>query len=141
VLTKCTPASSLYVSFYFILCSNFYLITNKQAVRNQALPIRTLTLYTHKFKGRSMGPIQHGSLKADCTLAPEIVPSFISRGAPHQAAQEASTSEGRKPNPQILPAPRNLLQVLGSFTCPEVGTWGRLFNFPSEGRHFEEFYI
>jgi hypothetical protein len=31
--------------------------------------------------------------------------------------------------------------LLGSFTCPKVGTWGRLFNFPSEGRHAEDFYI
>jgi hypothetical protein len=68
----------------------------------------------------------------DCTLAPEIVPSFISRGAPHQAAREASTSERRKLNTRILPAPRNLLQVLGSFTYPKVETWGRLFNFPSK---------
>jgi hypothetical protein len=79
---------------------------------------------------------------ADCTLAPpEVVPSFISRGAPHQAAREAFTSEGRKLNTQILPAPRNLPQMLGPFTCPKVGTWGRLFNFPSEGRHAEDFYI
>jgi hypothetical protein len=92
-------------------------------------------------KGRSAGPIQHCSLKADCTLALEIVPSFISRGAPHQAAREASTSEGTKLNTRILPAPRNLLQVLGSFTCPKVGTWGGLFNFPSEGRHAEDFCI
>jgi hypothetical protein len=94
-----------------------------------------------KVKDRSAGPIQHGSLKADCTLAPEIVPSFISRGVSHQAAREASTSEGRKLNIRILPAPRNLLQVLDSFTCPKVGTWGRLFNFPSEGRHAEDFYF
>jgi hypothetical protein len=94
-----------------------------------------------KGKGRFAGPIQHCSLMADCTLAPEIVPSFISRGAPHQAAREASTSEGRKMNTRILPAPRNLLQVLGSFTCPKVGTGGRLFNFPSEGRHAKDFYI
>jgi hypothetical protein len=77
---------------------------------------------------------------ADCTLAPEIVPSFISRGVPHQVAREASTSDGRKLNTRILPAPRNLLRVVGSFTCPKVGTWGR-FNFPSERRHAEDFYI
>jgi hypothetical protein len=94
-----------------------------------------------KGKSRSAGPIQHGSLKAVSTLAPEIVPSFISRGAPHQAAREASTCEGRKLNTQILPAPRNLLQVLCSFTCPKFGARGRLFNFPSEGRHAEDFYI
>jgi hypothetical protein len=93
------------------------------------------------FKGSFAGPIQHCSLKADCTLAPKIVSSFISRGSPHQAAREASTSEGRKLNTRILPAPRNLPQALGSFTCPKVGTWGRLFNFPSEGRHAEDFYI
>jgi hypothetical protein len=94
-----------------------------------------------KSKGCSAGPIQHCSLKADCTLAPEIVPSFISRGAPHQAVRKDSTSKERKLNTRIFPAPRNLLQVLGSFTCPEVGTWGRLFNFPSEGRHAEDFYV
>jgi hypothetical protein len=74
-------------------------------------------------------------------LPPEIVPSFISIGAPHQAAREASNNEGRKLNTRILPASRNLLQVLGSLTCPKVGTWDRLFNFPSEGRHAEDFYI
>jgi hypothetical protein len=70
-----------------------------------------------------------------------IVPSFISRGTPHHAAREASISEGRKLNTQILPAARNELQLLGSFTCPKVGTWDRLFEFPSEGRHVEDFYI
>jgi hypothetical protein len=58
-----------------------------------------------------------------------IVPSFISRG------------EGRKLNIRILPAARNELQLLGSFTCPKVGTWGRLFDFPSEGRHADDFCI
>jgi hypothetical protein len=38
-----------------------------------------------------------------------------------------------------LLAIRNLLQLLGSFTCRKVGTWDRLFNFPSEGRHAEDF--
>jgi hypothetical protein len=31
--------------------------------------------------------------------------------------------------------------LLGSFTCPKVGTWDRLFDVPSEGRHAEDFYI
>jgi hypothetical protein len=39
----------------------------------------------------------------------------------------------------ILLANRNLLQLLGYFTCRKVGTWDRLFNFPSEGRHAEDF--
>jgi hypothetical protein len=94
-----------------------------------------------KTKGCFAGPIQHCSLKADCTLTPEIVPSFISRDAPHQAAREASISEGRKLNTRILPATHNLPQLLSSFTCPKVWTWGRLFNFPSKGRHAEDFYI
>jgi hypothetical protein len=94
-----------------------------------------------KGKGRFTGPIQQCDLKADCTLTPEIVTSFISRGAPYQAARETSTSEERKLNTRILPATRNLLQLLGSFTCPKVGTWGGLFDFPSEGRHAEDFYI
>jgi hypothetical protein len=70
-----------------------------------------------------------------------IVSSFISRGTPHHAAREASISKGRKLNIQILPAARNELQLQGSFTCPKVGTWDRLFDFPSEGRHAEDFYI
>jgi hypothetical protein len=68
-----------------------------------------------------------------------IVLSFISRGTPHHAAQEASICEGRKLYTGILPAARNELQLLGSFTCPKVGTWDRLFDFPSEGRHAEDF--
>jgi hypothetical protein len=46
---------------------------------------------------------------------PEIFPSFISRGAPHQAAREASTSEGRKLNERILLATRNFTAVAGFF--------------------------
>jgi hypothetical protein len=61
-----------------------------------------------------------------------IVPFFISRGTPHDATREASISEGMKLNIQILPAARNELQLLGSFTCPKVGTWDRLFDFPSK---------
>jgi hypothetical protein len=70
-----------------------------------------------------------------------IVPSFFSSGTPHHAAREVSISEGRKLNIRILPAAHNELQVLGSFTCPKVGTWDRLFDFLSEGRHAEDFYI
>jgi hypothetical protein len=70
-----------------------------------------------------------------------IVPSFIYRGTPHHAARETSISEGRKLNIRIFPAARNERQLLGSFTCPKVGTWDRLFDFPSEGRHAEDFYI
>jgi hypothetical protein len=86
-----------------------------------------------KGKGRFAGPIEHCSLKANCTLAPEIVPSFISRGALHQGAREACTSEGRKLNTRILP------EGVGFFTCPKFDTWGRLFNYPSEGSHAEDF--
>jgi hypothetical protein len=64
-----------------------------------------------------------------------IVPSFISRGTPRHAARETSISEGRKLNIRILPAARNEPQLLGSFTCPKVGTWARLFVFPSEFLH------
>jgi hypothetical protein len=94
-----------------------------------------------KLKVAFMGPIQHCGRMDDCTLTPEIVPSFISRGALHQAARETCTSEGRKLNTQILPATRNLPLLLGSFTCPKVGTYGRLFDFPFEGRHAEDFDV
>jgi hypothetical protein len=70
-----------------------------------------------------------------------IVPSFIFRGTPHHVVRETSISEGRKLNIRILPAARNEPQMLGSFTCPKFGTWDRLFDFPSEGRLAEDFYI
>jgi hypothetical protein len=71
----------------------------------------------------------------------EIVPSFISRGTPHHAARETSISEGKNLNIRILPAARNEPQLLGSFTCTKVGTRDRLFDFQSEGKHAEDFYI
>jgi hypothetical protein len=40
-------------------------------------------------------PISTAAMKAYCTLTPNGVPSFISRGAPHQAVWETSASEGR----------------------------------------------
>jgi hypothetical protein len=70
-----------------------------------------------------------------------IVPSFISRGTPQHVVREASISEGRKLYIRVFPAARNELQLLGSFTCPKVGTWDRLFDFPFEGRHAEDFYM
>jgi hypothetical protein len=39
----------------------------------------------------------------------------------------------------ILLTIRNLPQFLVSFTCRKVGTWNRLFIFPSGGRHAEDF--
>jgi hypothetical protein len=94
-----------------------------------------------KGKGRFAGPVQHCSLMADCTLAPEyFLPSSpealrSKRRERPLPAKEGSITQG------ILPASRNLMQALVSFTCPKVGTWGRLFNFPSEGTHAEDFYI
>jgi hypothetical protein len=74
-------------------------------------------------------------------LPPEIVPSSPEALCTKWRERPLLAKEGRKLDTRTLPAPRNLLQVLGSFTCPKVGTLGRLFNFPSEGRHAEDFYI
>jgi hypothetical protein len=48
-------------------------------------------------------------------------------------AKEGTVIEG------IWLATRNSPQLLGSFTCHKVGTWDRLFNLPSGGRHAEDF--
>jgi hypothetical protein len=79
-----------------------------------------------KVKVALRGLFSTAALKADCTLAPEIVPSFISRGAPHQAAREASTSEGRKLNTRILPAPRNFTAGAGFFYMPQIWDMGQI---------------
>jgi hypothetical protein len=75
-----------------------------------------------KGKGRFAGP----ALKADCTLAPEVVPFVISRGAPHQAAREVSISEGRKQNARILPTTRNFTAVVGVFDMPQSWDMGQI---------------
>jgi hypothetical protein len=91
-------------------------------------------------RGRLAGSFQHCSFKKLIVLLPLTWFPHSSPEAPsHQAAREPSTSEGRTFMEGILLAIRNLLQLLGSFTCRKVGTWGRLFNFPSEGRHAEDF--
>jgi hypothetical protein len=80
-----------------------------------------------KGKGRCCGA--HSALptlKADCTLAPEVVPSVISRGAPHQATREASISEGRKQNARILPTTRNFTAVVGVFDMPKSWDMGQI---------------
>jgi hypothetical protein len=80
-----------------------------------------------KGKGRCCGA--HSALpalKADCTLAHEVVPSVISRGAPHQAAREASISEGRKQNSRILPTTRNFTAVVGVFDMPQSWDMGQI---------------
>jgi hypothetical protein len=92
-------------------------------------------------KGRKAGVYSALQLEeADCTLTPWR--SFLIhlqrchhtkwRESP-LLAKEGTFIEG------ILLAIRNLLQLLGSFTCRKFGTWDRLFNFPSEGRHAEDF--
>jgi hypothetical protein len=77
--------------------------------------------------------------EADCTLTPwrsSLIHlhrrHHTKRRESHLLAKEGTFIEG------ILQAIRNLLQLLGSFTCRKVGTWDRLFNFPSEGRHAED---
>jgi hypothetical protein len=69
-----------------------------------------------------------------------MFPFVISRGTLHQPTREASISKGRNLN-EFSQQPVIWPQKLGSFTCPKFGTWGRLFDFPSEGRHAEDFYM
>jgi hypothetical protein len=60
---------------------------------------------------------------ADCTLVPpEVVPSIISRGAPHQAVREASTSEGRKLNThEFCQHPVIYCRCWGLLHAPKLG--------------------
>jgi hypothetical protein len=88
----------------------------------------------------SLGLLHLGLIERTSVPHIQIVPSVISRGASHHAAQEASISGGRKLHTRILPSARNELQLMGSFTCPKFGTWDRLFDFPSEARHAEDFF-
>jgi hypothetical protein len=55
-----------------------------------------------------------------------MVPSVISRGTPHEAAREASISEGRKLSERILPANRNELLIAWFFFMPQSWDMGQI---------------
>jgi hypothetical protein len=80
----------------------------------------------------SLGLLHLGLIERHSVPHIQIVPSVISRGAPHHAAREASINEGRKLHTRILPSARNKLQLMGSYTCPKVGTWDMLRIFSGE---------
>jgi hypothetical protein len=94
-----------------------------------------------RLKVAKRGFIQHCSLKKPIVLLPPDEVPLIHLQRRHHTkrrespllAKEETFIEG------ILLAILNLLQLQGSFTCRKVGTWDRLFNFPSEGRHAEDF--
>jgi hypothetical protein len=95
-----------------------------------------------KVKGRKAGFIQHCSSVYSRLFSHPSCSSFIHLQRRHHTKRRGSpliakegTFEG------IYLASRNSLQMRGSFTCRKVGTWDVLFNFPSEGRHAEDFYI
>ena len=73
-------------------------------------------------------------------LLPELVPSFISRGAAHTKRRERPLLAKEGTIPAIYPAIRNSRKLLGSLTCRKAGTWDRFFYFPSGRRHAEDFY-
>jgi hypothetical protein len=112
----------------------------------EPVPCRLFEMWWHtrkrlKVKGREAGVYSAQQLKeAHCTLTPWRS-SLIHLQRRHHTkrreipllAKKGTFIEG------ILLAIRNLLQLLGSFTWRKVGTWDRLFNFPSEGRHAEDF--
>jgi hypothetical protein len=92
-------------------------------------------------KGHEVGVYSALHLEAaDCTLTPWRS-SLIHLQRLHHTKRRESPLLAKKGtfNEGILLAIRNLLQLLGYFTCRKVGKWDRLFNFPSEGRHAEEF--
>ena len=90
--------------------------------------------WPHSKKGSLSGAFSALHPKADCTLTPKWVPSFISRGATHHTGAR-DLCYRRK---ELLPN-SEFTKVLGSFTCRKAGTWDRFFHFPSEGRHAEDY--
>ena len=72
---------------------------------------------------------------------PELVPSFISRGAAHTKRRERPLLAKEGTIPGIYLAIRNSRKLPVSLTCRKAGTWNRFFYFPSRGRHAEDFYI
>jgi hypothetical protein len=78
--------------------------------------------------------------ETDCTLTPWRSSLIHIQRRHHTKRRESPllTKEGTFIE-GILLAIRNLLQLLGSFTWRKGGAWDRLFNFPSEGRHAEDF--
>jgi hypothetical protein len=94
-----------------------------------------------KVKGREAGVYSALQLEeTDCTCTPWRS-LFIHLQRRHHTKRRESPllAKAKTFIEGILLTIRNLLQLLGSFTYRKVGTWDRLFNFPSEGRHAEDF--
>jgi len=73
-------------------------------------------------------------------ILPQLVPSFISRGATHHTDAQDLYQRRR----ELLPMNFASKSVIhenpqGSFTCRKAETWDILFYFPSERRHKEDF--
>jgi hypothetical protein len=74
----------------------------------------------------SLGLLHLGLINRPSVPHIQIVPSVISRGAPHHAAREVSVSEGRKLHTRIFPSAHNKLHLMGSFTCPQSWNMGQI---------------
>ena len=67
------------------------------------------------------------------------VPAFISRGARHNTDARDLYQRRRKLLPNFASKFEFYGNLLGFFTCRKAGTWDRVFYFPSEARHTEDF--
>ena len=77
-----------------------------------------------------MGLFQHCVRSALLYSYPQQVPAFISRGATHHTDAQDLYQRRR----ELLP-----MNFASKSVIHEAGTWDRLFYFPSEGRHTEDF--
>jgi hypothetical protein len=78
---------------------------------------------------------------ADCTVAPKwFLPSSPEALCTKRRERPLPAKEGSLTH-EFCQGPVIYCRRWVLCTYPKVGTWGRLFNFPSEGRHAEDFYI
>ena len=99
-----------------------------------------LTFFLKKrFKGRLAGRFQHCSRRLIVLLPPDEFLHSSPEAPRTTQTRETSASEGRNYYQGIYLANPEFTKVPGSFTCRKAGTWDRVFYFPSEGKHAEDY--
>ena len=88
--------------------------------------------FIKRFKGLLVGPFQHCIQRLIVLLPPNEFLHSSTEAPRTTQARETSASEGRNYYQGIQLANPEFTEIL-------AGTWDRLFHFPSEGRHAEDY--
>jgi hypothetical protein len=126
--------------FYVIVVEDIALCLNSKSITKcLKLPSKHNTS-VKRLKGRWAGSSTLKLFKFIVPYPLKVVSSLIHLQRRHRTKRRESPLLAKEGTVEgISLSARNAPRLRGSFTCRKVGTWDRLFNFPSEGRRAEDF--